>query len=171
MTTRGPDGAASPVTDDTFVGRCLRGEVQVEAVDDAVDAWHDGGNSSTLREHLGLDEREYALWVLQPDLLHRLVERRRRTPGGPGTAPTDPAATVGGRDALVASLAALLGRARAMGLEPCAVARDAVEVALSEEIDGPGARTVRAVVTAVTAVAAGPGRVREVPLHCVAPPR
>jgi hypothetical protein len=61
----------------TFMDRYLADEVEPEKIDDFVDEWHEGTNSLSLREYLGMTKEEYAYWLLHPDALPRIREERR----------------------------------------------------------------------------------------------
>ena len=66
------------MTADTFVAKCLAGEADLDAIDDFVDAWHDGaGPELELREFLGMTPDEYALWVEQPGSLSAILSVHR----------------------------------------------------------------------------------------------
>lgn len=56
---------------------CLSGQVAVETIDDAVQAWHEGDDCEPLRESLGFTIEEYALWMANPSCLPEIIERRR----------------------------------------------------------------------------------------------
>jgi hypothetical protein len=53
----------------TFMDRYLAGEVPPEAIDDFVDAWHEGELTISLAEFLGLSDEEYWRWVKDANAL------------------------------------------------------------------------------------------------------
>ena len=62
----------------TFIEQCLAGDIDPEAIDDFVDAWHDGaGPGVTLEDFLGMDATEYALWVERPGMLPSILAAHR----------------------------------------------------------------------------------------------
>jgi hypothetical protein len=67
----------------SFLQRCLAGETAPDAIDDAVEAWHEGGDERDLPAYLGMTEDEYWRWVRNPDELTAiLAERSSMRPGG-----------------------------------------------------------------------------------------
>lgn len=60
----------------TFVDDVLAGRTSLEAVDDYVDRWHDGGAEGTLAEFLGLSLAEYDAWVRDAGVMDGIVEGR-----------------------------------------------------------------------------------------------
>jgi hypothetical protein len=61
----------------TFMERCLSGEAVPQDDSTAVDHWHDGDDSRSLRNALGLTPEEYEEWVAGKVSFSALVERRR----------------------------------------------------------------------------------------------
>ena len=66
------------MTTPTFLEKCLSGEMEPTAIDDFVAAWHEGaGEGLGLPEFLGLEQADYARWVLEPNALHAIVQEHR----------------------------------------------------------------------------------------------
>jgi len=60
----------------TFVERCLSGQVLANEVDDVIDAWHDGDDPRTLREFLGFNELEYTCWMKDASCVYDILACR-----------------------------------------------------------------------------------------------
>ena len=60
----------------TFLEMVLSGDLQSEDIDDFIDRWHEGGDTGTLAESLGMSDDEYALWVIKSDALDLIIEAR-----------------------------------------------------------------------------------------------
>jgi hypothetical protein len=60
----------------TFMEQYLADEVDAEAIDDFVDAWHEGEYAGSLAEFLGMSEDEYWRWVKDPDVLPEIRAER-----------------------------------------------------------------------------------------------
>ena len=60
-----------------FIELCLSGNALIEEVDDFVDQWHEGSEGVSLRDHLGMSEAEYSLWINDPDVLPFVILSRR----------------------------------------------------------------------------------------------
>jgi len=62
----------------TFIERLLSGaEVDLDAIDDAIDAWHSSGESCELHEWLGMSRDEYDLFVERPESLRLILLGRQ----------------------------------------------------------------------------------------------
>ena len=62
-----------------FANLVVAGLVPLEAIDDYVARWHEGGGFGLeLHEYLGLTEQEYRLWVVDPDVLTAMFRERTR---------------------------------------------------------------------------------------------
>lgn len=61
----------------TFLDRYLNGEVLSEDIDDFIDIWHQNPAGKEIYEFLGMSEKEYALWLRDPDTLPQIVRARR----------------------------------------------------------------------------------------------
>jgi len=61
----------------TFIGRCLEGDVRIEAIDDFVEKWHESETSMPLHEYLGFTWDEYKLWAEQPQALRFILSARK----------------------------------------------------------------------------------------------
>lgn len=64
--------------EETFVSKCLHGDVDIEQIDDFVDAWHDGKYECELPEYLGMSDEEYFLWMEKPLSLRFILAARKR---------------------------------------------------------------------------------------------
>ena len=58
---------------DKFLFKCLDGQVDLEDIDDFIDAWHNGDSEEELYEYLGLTRDEYALYVEKPITLPYII--------------------------------------------------------------------------------------------------
>lgn len=58
---------------DSFIEKCLRGEVLMEKIDDFVNEWHEGKSDIELHNFLGMTWEEYSLWVADPAILPFIV--------------------------------------------------------------------------------------------------
>lgn len=61
----------------TFVEACLAGDIDLDAIEDWVKAWHEGEGGDSLPEFLGFTGEEYALWVEKPRSLPVLLASKR----------------------------------------------------------------------------------------------
>lgn len=61
----------------TFLQRCLAGEASPSAIDDAVEAWHEGADERDLPAYLGMSDDEYWRWVKSPGALVEILAERR----------------------------------------------------------------------------------------------
>lgn len=63
----------------TFIDRCLNGTAMPDQIDDHVAQWHDGeiGSGLELRELLGMDRHEYAMWLQDAEAIHKIIAMRR----------------------------------------------------------------------------------------------
>jgi hypothetical protein len=67
----------------TFLDACVRGQVQVEDVDNWVDSWHDAKEGSdtaalSLHSYLGLSWAEYGRWLHNASALAEIVAEHTR---------------------------------------------------------------------------------------------
>lgn len=62
----------------SFMDRAVAGEIDCGAVDDYVDAWHDGDSAATLHDFLGFTEDEYGRWLRNSGELDVIVAERRQ---------------------------------------------------------------------------------------------
>lgn len=58
----------------TFLELVLADEVNRDDIDDFVDRWHDGDESCSLAQFLGMSDAEYALWVEKPATLELIIQ-------------------------------------------------------------------------------------------------
>ncbi|XXF10891.1 hypothetical protein J3Q00_11315 [Pseudomonas sp. D2-3] len=63
----------------TFIEKCLSGDVFLDEIDDAVEAWSDGveGENQELHEFLGMSFEEYSVWATNPSILTWIVAARK----------------------------------------------------------------------------------------------
>jgi hypothetical protein len=61
-----------------FIQNCLSGDALLEEIDDYVDMWHDGDGKQSLRDFLGLNEKEYSLYVRDEEMLGQIVAARHK---------------------------------------------------------------------------------------------
>lgn len=61
-----------------FIELCIAGKCLLDDIDDYVDAWHENPGEIDLSDYLGMDEKEYTLWMVDPDILPFIVEARRK---------------------------------------------------------------------------------------------
>ncbi|HXA40010.1 MAG TPA: hypothetical protein VNW53_13510 [Phenylobacterium sp.] len=59
-----------------FLRLATLGEVLLEEIDDFVSAWHRERPDTTLAAYLGMTDDEYALWLVEPDMLSHIVRAR-----------------------------------------------------------------------------------------------
>lgn len=62
----------------SFMEQLIKGEAPPEAMDDFIDLWHEGDDTRSLPEFLGMSEDEYGLWVEKPDALPVIFLARKR---------------------------------------------------------------------------------------------
>jgi hypothetical protein len=62
---------------DSFIDRCLRGEVMIDEIDDYVEKWHSSAKNIDIHTFLGMTGKEYDLWLRDPDTLPYIVTSRR----------------------------------------------------------------------------------------------
>jgi hypothetical protein len=64
---------------ETFIDRCLRGTALPDQIDQYVEKWHDGeiGQDVELRELLGMDRHEYAIWMRDANAIYGIVAAKR----------------------------------------------------------------------------------------------
>jgi len=64
----------------TFVDRVLAGEVlDLDTIDDDIDAFHDNPPGCTLAEWLGFTREEYALFVEKPESLRTILMAKKHS--------------------------------------------------------------------------------------------
>lgn len=61
----------------SFVEKCVRGEVLPNEVDDYVDTWHNSDSEFSLREFLGMTIKEYNLWIKDSSVLPYIVSAHK----------------------------------------------------------------------------------------------
>ena len=60
----------------SFIELCLNGDRLPEEIDDFVDEWHEEPDGTTLHGFLGMTKAEYNLWVIDPNVLHFILDAR-----------------------------------------------------------------------------------------------
>jgi hypothetical protein len=60
-----------------FIEDCLHGNALLEDVDDYVDRWHESKNDIPIYKFLGMTDKEYELWVADPNVLPFIVKAHR----------------------------------------------------------------------------------------------
>ncbi len=61
----------------TFIDACLSGEVDLDAIDDFVQQWHESASRLSLSKYLGMTDDEYAIWVEDSETLPLILCARR----------------------------------------------------------------------------------------------
>ena len=61
----------------SFVYACLAGDCELDAIDDFIDAWHDGDSGMPLWQFLGVTRDEYGCWVVDPQVLPAILSAHR----------------------------------------------------------------------------------------------
>lgn len=62
-----------------FIDSCLQGDALVDEIDDYVDRWHDSDDDTiSLRDYLGMNKKEYILWMNDPANIHFILHARYR---------------------------------------------------------------------------------------------
>jgi hypothetical protein len=61
---------------DNFVDLCAKGMLLLDDIDDYIDAWHESSSKLELYEYLGMTQKEYRLWVHQPEVLSSIIQAR-----------------------------------------------------------------------------------------------
>lgn len=62
---------------ETFVEKCLNGDVLLDEVDEYVETWHTADTDQSLPEFLGMTEEEYNAWVLDESVLPYILKARK----------------------------------------------------------------------------------------------
>jgi len=111
--------------DTSFIARALAGEILDvdDAIDDAVDDWHERGGLAedgtpvTLHDWLGMTADEYSVFVEQPRALRAILHARRYggTLGDIVNATDEGAVTMAARGASPEEIAALIAWLRTTG--------------------------------------------------------
>jgi len=73
--------AAIKTSRESFLTRYLQGAACIEEIDDAIEAWHEGGSKLELHEFLGLMKSEYAIYVENQWKFVRYLFHLRNTSG------------------------------------------------------------------------------------------
>lgn len=63
----------------TFIDQCLRGTALPDEIDDYVEKWHEGeiGQDLELRELLGMNSHEYAIWMRDANAIYSIIAAKR----------------------------------------------------------------------------------------------
>ena len=65
------------MSDNSFVSKCLHGEVLLDEIDDYIDEWHCGNSTEPIHSFLGMTQDEYRLWVDDPSALKYILRAHR----------------------------------------------------------------------------------------------
>ncbi len=60
----------------TFVDCVLSGDARDTDIDDFIDQWTASRNGGSLASFLGFTDKEYALWVEEPEALQRILNAK-----------------------------------------------------------------------------------------------
>lgn len=68
----------------SFIDLCLQGAASPEQIDAYVSRWHEGNIALDieLREFLGMNRQEYAVWLRDASALHSIIAARESGPMG-----------------------------------------------------------------------------------------
>ncbi|MBI2767405.1 MAG: hypothetical protein HYX53_16040 [Chloroflexi bacterium] len=66
------------IGNNTFVEDWLAGVCGLDAIDDYIDRWHEGGTGVPLWQFLGMTRDEYGLWVEDADALPDILRAHRQ---------------------------------------------------------------------------------------------
>jgi hypothetical protein len=66
--------------DNSFIEKCISGDVSLDEIDDYIDAWHDSDSDTELElhEYLGMTWKEYSIWAIKPSSLAEIVNARKQ---------------------------------------------------------------------------------------------
>lgn len=62
----------------SFIALAAAHRVELSAIDDYIEAWHDSASDESLPAYLGMSEAAYLQWLENPDVLTSIVERARQ---------------------------------------------------------------------------------------------
>jgi hypothetical protein len=62
---------------ESFIARCLQGEILTEEIDDWVEQWHQSDCEYSLFEYLGMTDEEYNAWLLDDTILPYIIKARK----------------------------------------------------------------------------------------------
>lgn len=60
----------------TFMDRLIAGTAKPSDIDDEIEIWHSGAHGADLEAFLGMTKDEYSLFILDPDSLEMIKNRR-----------------------------------------------------------------------------------------------
>jgi len=63
----------------TFIEACINDPdlMDTDIINDYVEEWHSSiENNTSLYEYLGMTKQEYSEWVIHPEVLRQIVEKR-----------------------------------------------------------------------------------------------
>lgn len=65
----------------TFIDQCVAGTEKPENIDEWVHLWHvcPDDHVTPLSKYLGMTREEYAIWIMEPSTIHKIVEARKRS--------------------------------------------------------------------------------------------
>ena len=61
---------------ETFLSRCLRGDLSIEDIDDCIFQWHQSDANCEIFEFLGMTKEEYFSWVKNPEIIKDILRSR-----------------------------------------------------------------------------------------------
>ena len=59
-----------------FIQECLSGTARLTDIDTYVERWHQRNSDKSIQDFLGLTMHEYSLWVVNPEVLSKIVTAR-----------------------------------------------------------------------------------------------
>jgi hypothetical protein len=61
-----------------FMTAVMNGDVHIDAVDDYIDAWHNGDSNVSLQDYLGMTDEEFDLFVTTSDgSINEIIKKRK----------------------------------------------------------------------------------------------
>ena len=62
---------------ESFIARCLQGELLTEEIDNWVEQWHQSDSELSLAEYIGMTEEEYNAWLQDDAILPYIIQARK----------------------------------------------------------------------------------------------
>ncbi len=59
-----------------FIQECLSGTARLTDIDTYIEQWHQCNSDNSIQDFLGLTMHEYSLWVVNPEVLSKIVTAR-----------------------------------------------------------------------------------------------
>lgn len=60
-----------------FINDCISGNALIDEIDDYIDRWHEGNDTRSIIEFLGMTEKEYSLFLKSVDFLPYIIKAHR----------------------------------------------------------------------------------------------